>query len=108
MKYQLVVQLPEAIYGDIDLIADMEDSLENYITNAEVDGHDLGSGEVNIFIHTSTSIDTFEMVKEILKGRSVLEDAKMAYRNFNESDYICLSILHLSCFFQPCNMQCNF
>lgn len=91
MKYQVVIQLPEELYGYLDLIAEMEDRLDECLVDAEVDGHDIGNGEVNIFIHTNNPVDTFEVAKNILKEyNSVLENVKIAYRDMNGDRYICL------------------
>lgn len=89
MKYQLVIQLPEELYGDIDWIADLEDRLADLIVDAEVDGHDIGSGQVNIFIHSNNPVNTFQVVKNILEEDAVeLEKLKAAYREIGEDFYI--------------------
>jgi len=90
MKYQLVIQLPEESYGNIEWIAKIEDILDKNLIDAEVDGHDIGSGEVNIFINTNVPTDTFEAIKIVLQNDSVLEDAKIAYREINSESYFCL------------------
>ncbi len=91
MKYQLVIQFPEAMFGDLDWIIEMEDRLAENLQNAEVDGHDIGSGEVNIFIHTNHPQQTFELVKNILqREEEVLENAKVAYRDFSGEEFYCL------------------
>lgn len=91
MKYQIVVQLPEETFGDLGLIIEMEDKLEANLLNAELDGHDLGNGEVNIFIHTNSPIETFELVKNIFHDDvQVLANAKVAYRELTDEEYICL------------------
>ena len=91
MKYQLVIQFPEAMFGYLDWIIEMEDRLEDNLLNAELDGHDIGSGEVNIFIHTNHPQQTFELVKNILqREEDVLENAKIAYRELCSEEYNCL------------------
>jgi hypothetical protein len=53
MKYQLALQWPASSIKDCDAMIEIEDTLTNHLSkNCEVDGHDVGSGEVNIFIHT--------------------------------------------------------
>ncbi|MBX9703204.1 MAG: hypothetical protein K2X39_03535 [Silvanigrellaceae bacterium] len=89
MKYQLAIQFPEEIYGDLDWIAELEDRLDESLFDAEVDGHDIGSGQVNIFIHTNTPTNTFQIVKNILEEDDVdLEVTKAAYRESSKDDYI--------------------
>ena len=69
----------------------MEDRLEENLQNAELDGHDLGNGEVNFFIHTNHPQKTFELVKNILqREEDVLENAKVAYRELSGEEYNCL------------------
>ncbi|KTD59298.1 hypothetical protein [Legionella shakespearei] len=89
MKYQLVIQFPEHIYGDLDWIAEMEDRIDESLIDAEIDGHDIGNGEVNIFIHANNPINSFEVVKDILEGENiVLEGIKAAYRELSSDHYI--------------------
>lgn len=90
MKYQFVIQFSEENYSDIDWIANIEDKLDECLVNAEVDGHDIGSGEVNIFIHTDTPVDTFEVVKKTLQKNSILVDAKIAYSEIDKDNFVCL------------------
>lgn len=91
MKYQIVVQLPEEIFGDLDWIIEMEDKLEANLLNSELDGHDSGNGEVNIFIHTNSPVETFELVKNIFQNDAqVLANAKVAYRELSDEEYTCL------------------
>lgn len=90
MQYQLVLQFSEGKYGDIDWIVNMEDFLIATLTEAQVDGHDMGLGEVNIFLDTDTPHQTFNSIKELFENQhhSLLEDCKAGYRDFNSSDFI--------------------
>ncbi len=89
MKYQLVIQFPEELYGDLEWIAEFEDRLDESIADAEVDGHDIGSGEVNIFIHTNNPDNTFQVSKNILEEESVdLGNITIAYREISGNHYI--------------------
>ncbi len=91
MKYQIAVQLPEDIFGDLDRIIEMEDKIEENLLNAELDGHDLGNGEVNIFIHTNNPVETFELIKNIFQDdKEVLANAKVAYRELTGEEYTIL------------------
>jgi hypothetical protein len=92
MNYQLIIQLQEKLYGNLDWIAEIEDNLDESLVDAEVDGHDIGSGQVNIFIHTNNPVATFEVAKNILlnEDNSVLEHIKVAYRELSTDCYICL------------------
>ena len=79
MKYQLTIQFSEA-FVDYDLLIEVENELiEALPGKAEIDGHDLGSGEGNIFIYTDVPADTFAWVKKIVDGRRI-PAMKAAYR----------------------------
>lgn len=90
MQYQLVLQFSEDKYGDIDWIANMEEFLDATLAEAQVDGHDIGLGEVNIFLDTDTPIEAFNRIKELFEEQnpSLLEDCKAGYRDFNFSHFI--------------------
>jgi hypothetical protein len=91
VKYQLVLQFPENLYGDLDWITETEDRLIEHLMYAVIDGHEIGRGEVNIFILTNNPFATFESVKNILEEESgYFENAKIAYRDFKNDTYICL------------------
>lgn len=51
--HQLVVQFPEDAFLDFDALVSFEDSLDQILGDRhDVDGHDVGSGEVNFFVLT--------------------------------------------------------
>jgi len=55
---------------------------------ADVDGHDSGSGEANIFILTSEPNETFERVRAVVSGFSGLEQVlRAAYRRPDAEQY---------------------
>lgn len=91
MKYVLVIQFPENLEHDLDWLIEIENKLIDTLSDAEVDGHDIGSGEMNIFIFTNMPAKTFKVIKDILENsNSVIENAKIAYRDINSSQYFCL------------------
>jgi hypothetical protein len=68
---QLVIQFPlKAIFPDeaeLDSIVEIEERLDELAGGRfDVDGHDAGNGEMNIFIITDDAADTFELVREHL------------------------------------------
>lgn len=72
-------------------MVEVEDVLIEQLTELhEIDGHDAGSGEVNIFILTNDYEKAFDEVKAILKGRGLWADARVAYREIDKSEYIVL------------------
>ncbi len=65
MKYQLVLQFQASGSEDLDRLGEIEETLiENLGEEHLVDGHDFGSGEMNIFIHTN---DPKSALKEVRK-----------------------------------------
>jgi hypothetical protein len=73
--YQLVVQPPSE---DLDTLVALEESVEQELGGAgEVDGHDIGTGESNVFILTSDPRATFEKLRPALAGISSM---RVAYR----------------------------
>jgi len=72
MDYQLVLQFRGDWLDDFDAMAALEEELTDVLgDSADVDGHDVGSGETNIFIFTSNPAGTFDSVKPVLRARSV-------------------------------------
>ena len=81
MKYQLVIQFVGESEDDFDHLIQLEDELEELLSDeSEVDGHDFGSGEMNIFILTNEPNGTFEQVKAALTKKD-LSTMKAAYRD---------------------------
>ncbi len=87
-KYQLVLQLPGTTQQDFDVLVGLEESVADALddTPHEVDGHDFGSGTMNIFIDTNDLAAAFSLVKAGIN----LADypmLKAGYRSFEEDDY---------------------
>ena len=86
--YQLVLQFPSFAVDFDELIA-IEDELRATVRPpATVDGHDLGSGEGNIFILTDSPAATFEIVLPVLEDLSRDRDATVAYRALDGEEFI--------------------
>jgi hypothetical protein len=65
MKYQLVLQFFGDSLQDYDALVALEDRLIEALESAHVvDGHDFGSGEMNIFVHTNDPIAAFARIYE--------------------------------------------
>ena len=81
MKYQLVLQYQADTLEDFDAMVALEDQLiEGLADSANVDGHDMGSGQTNIFIFTSDPAKTFKRVRQTLEQMGRLEGVTAAYR----------------------------
>jgi hypothetical protein len=90
-QYQLVLQLPASSIKDYDVLIQIEESIIAGIdTLGEVDGHDMGAGEVNIFIDTDHPTLTFEKIKSLLGTNDFMPEVKVAYRDVDKDDYIVL------------------
>ena len=63
MKYQLILQFPFSTLEDYDALVVLEESLSKHLANcADVDGHDAGSGEMNIFLLTDDPVQAFGII----------------------------------------------
>jgi hypothetical protein len=81
MDYQLVLQFRGDSLRDLDATVALEDELiEELGDAADVDGHDVGSGETNIFIFTSDPAATFHQARPVLERRQQLQAVTAAYR----------------------------
>jgi hypothetical protein len=92
MKYQLVLQWQQASLETFDEMVGLEELLEKTAADlGELDGHDAGSGEVNIFFHTDTPGLLFERLQHTLASQNRLATARIAFRDTAEdSDYVIL------------------
>jgi hypothetical protein len=70
---------------------EIEDILTvNLSGDSEVDGHDAGSKEMNIFIHTDNPVVAFTKIKATLGTRDFWVDARVAYREIEKNEYTVL------------------
>jgi hypothetical protein len=88
MEYQLVLQFRgDSLEHYVAMVA-LEDALIEALHDfAEVDGHDVGSGEVNIFIFTNEPMKTFQQARLVLEQRGRLNLVSAAYRLADGEDY---------------------
>lgn len=91
MKYQLVLQFPGASLSDYDAAVRIEEALNDALNgSAEVDGHDVGADQVNLFIWTDDPSSTFAQAKEVLERLEQFEWVTAAYRADNGDSYTVL------------------
>ncbi len=89
MKYQLVIQFSENSMK-FDEIIKFENIIADELTEmAEVDGHDIGSGEINIFIFTDNPKFSFKKIKNILNANKI-DNFNVAYRDIRKENYVIL------------------
>lgn len=88
MKYQLVIQFPlTGSVEDFERLITLENELRVVLRGEhEIDGHDLGAEEMNIFIHTDEPKQAFTLAKEVLSEKE-LKVVSVAYRDFDSEEY---------------------
>lgn len=87
MRFQLVLQFPEKDLS-FDRLVQIEEMLMDAVgEEAEVDGHDMGSGESNIFIKTDDPEETFRTAKALLEDEDEFRVLKAAYREKKAGGY---------------------
>lgn len=88
MKYQLVIQFPANSVKDFETMIKIEEILEQKPgDHSEVDGHDAGAGEMNIFIHTNDPLEAFKQSMESLGGQDIRLNVPVAYREILQKEY---------------------
>ncbi|MYM27446.1 ABC transporter [Duganella sp. CY15W] len=88
MNYQLVLQVRGESLSDFDAMMDLEQELAVKLGDiAEVDGHDMGCGEINIFILTSNPEAAFEKSKPCLIKHKLLNRIKSGFRVLSEDTF---------------------
>jgi hypothetical protein len=87
MRYQLVLQFAANTLTDYDELVALESQLTDVLGNGAVDGHDMGSGEANIFIHATDPQDTSRQLVPILERSGHISHVTAAYRRTNEDRY---------------------
>ena len=97
MKAQLILQFkPAEDFDSYDRLIRFEEALVSVVgASAKVDGHDFGSGEMNIFILTEDPIATFALVQQTDESVRPSQAMKAAFRQIDGEDYVCLWPLEL-------------
>jgi hypothetical protein len=91
MKYQLVLQFQAESVQEFDELVALEDLLvEKLPLGSEVDGHDLGSGEFNIFILTDQPEQTFHAAEQTIQLYRPPQKLKAAYRQLGQTTFVIL------------------
>jgi hypothetical protein len=85
--HQLVLQFAANSLRDYDDLVALEQQLAAELGGSEVDGHDMGSGEANIFILTADAQTTFRQLVPLLQRSGRLPEVTAAYRRTDEDRY---------------------
>ena len=90
MQFQLVLQFKGDSLAEYDAMLALEEKLIDQLgDSAEVDGHDIGAGETNIFVLTPEPETTFHRVKALLDSR-LLAAVTAAYRPVDGENFTVL------------------
>lgn len=91
MRHILVLQWHGSSETDFEALIALEDALERSLSeSAIVDGHDFGSGEMNIFIETDEPARTFSEVRAVLSQEPRWFDVRAAHREASGEIYTVL------------------
>ena len=90
-KYQLVLQFDAMSLKDYDRLVTFENKLAAQLSElADVDGHDFGSEEFNIFLLTDEPQKSFEKAHVFLKTQDIPNYMRAAYREGESDAYLVL------------------
>jgi hypothetical protein len=88
---ELVLQLPADSIKDFDTLVELEDRIIACLENlGKVDGHDMGVGEMNIFVRTDHPKLVFNKIKAVLGTQDFMPDLKAASRCVGKDDFTIL------------------
>jgi hypothetical protein len=88
VQYLLVLQWPGDSKADFDALISMQEQAGTALGRyASVDGHDFGSGEMNIFIETDRPTEAFADAASALRGDPRWGDLRAAYRETRGGPY---------------------
>lgn len=93
MKYQIVLQWSLNNWEDFDSLVGLEKLIIECLSSDDfdVDGHDSGSGEMNIFIETNLPpSEAFSNIEGVSKESKHWCNVRAAFRAKNKTDYTIL------------------
>jgi hypothetical protein len=84
----LVLQWPGVSEADFDALISMEDQVGAALgPYSSVDGHDFGSGEMNIFVETDRPTEAFADAAKVLRESPRWGDLRAAFREASGGPY---------------------
>ena len=88
MKYQLVLQFFGDSLQDYDALIALEDRLIEALEPTHLlDGHDFGSREMNVFVHSDDPTAAFASAKTVIPAETLAQSMKAGYREMAGDDY---------------------
>ena len=92
-RYQFVLQFPTSEVADFDNLVAFEERLIAQLgSTAKIDGHDFGSGELNIFLLMDDPVQTAEGAEALRQLAVPAHIPVVAYRELIGDTYIVLSL----------------
>jgi hypothetical protein len=81
MDYQLVIKFWRQSLKDEEFLATIQSELSNVLgETAALDGYDVTTKEINLFVITPDPKHTFRRVKAVLENRDILQGVSAASR----------------------------
>jgi hypothetical protein len=91
MEYQLVIQFRLTAELDFEKLVAIEDAIIDELgDSASVDGHDIASGEFNIFIVTDDARGSYQRLQMLLQQVKPDGVMNVAYREADDEEYVIL------------------
>ena len=85
--FQLVLQFAPWSERDFDELVRLEDQLESVVPAGEIDGHDSGSNEANIFILTEDPAGVLQDCIPVITEAELLPNLSAGCRSLDEDTY---------------------
>jgi hypothetical protein len=70
-----------------DELVGLEARLESVLSSDEIDGHDLGSNEANIFVLTEHPATALEVCIPVITAAGLLAKFSAGYRSLDQDEY---------------------
>ena len=86
--FQLVLQFAPWSGRDYDDLVQLEDRLAAVVESGDVDGHDLGSNEANVFIFTENPAATLQACLPAIVDANLLARFSAGYRSVGDDAYV--------------------
>ena len=86
--FQLVLQFAPWSDRDFDDLVRLEDELGSLLDSDEIDGHDLGSNEANIFVLTEDPASVLNTCLPAITEAALLPAFSAGYRSLDQDQYV--------------------
>lgn len=89
MNYLLIFQFPEVFFESLDELFAFETRIIDSIPRiCKVDGHDIGSGTINIYVFTGAPLAAFKQFRKYLGTKKIEKNLRVSYRETNGDSYV--------------------